>query len=136
MGLQVDDRPIVLSSSVADAADVANGTLRREGTRYVEFEASSAIPWSGRTRPSRLRVGTTLIADEVAIVSASLLAVWVAGAFDNVPLISRLIVAFDPDPHGGTLTFILLTPFWLAALWAFGLYREPGRSIGGMNLSE
>ena len=34
------------------------------------------------------------------------------------------------------LVFILLTPFWLAALWAFGLYREPGRSIGGMNLSE
>jgi exopolysaccharide biosynthesis polyprenyl glycosylphosphotransferase len=34
------------------------------------------------------------------------------------------------------LVFILLTPFWLAALWAFGLYREPGRSIGGLNLSE
>jgi len=136
MGLQVDDRPIVLSSSVADAADVANGTLRREGTRYVELEASSAIPGSGRTRPSRLRVGTTLIADEVAIVAASLLAVWVAGAFDDVPVISRLTVPFELHPHGGTLMFILLTPFWLAALWAFGLYREPGRSIGGMNLSE
>ena len=34
------------------------------------------------------------------------------------------------------MAFVLLTPFWLAALWAFGLYREPGRSIGGMNLSE
>jgi len=91
---------------------------------------------SGRTRPCRLRVGTTLIADEVAIVVASLLAVWVAGAFDDVPVISRLIVPFETDPHGGALVFLLLTPFWLAALWAFGLYREPGRSIGGMNLSE
>ncbi|MCX6363243.1 MAG: sugar transferase [Actinobacteria bacterium] len=91
---------------------------------------------SARTRPSRLRVGTTLIADELAIIAASLLAVWMAGAFDNMPLVSRLITPFDADPHGGPLVFILLTPFWLAALWAFGLYREPGRSIGGMNLSE
>ena len=34
------------------------------------------------------------------------------------------------------MLFVLLTPFWLAALWAFGLYREPGRSIGGINLTE
>ena len=59
-----------------------------------------------------------------------------AGAFDDVPVVSRLITPFDLDPYGGTLAFILLTPFWLAALWGFGLYREPGRSIGGMNLSE
>ena len=135
-GLKVDDRPIALLSRVADAVDVANGTLRREDTRYVVSEASSDATLSARTRPSRLRVGTTLIADELAIVAASLLAVWVAGAFDDVPVVSRLIVPFDADPHGGTLVFILLTPFWLAALWAFGLYREPGRSIGGMNLSE
>jgi exopolysaccharide biosynthesis polyprenyl glycosylphosphotransferase len=134
-GLQLDDRPIVLSSSVADAVNVANGTLRGERKRYAGREVDVAIA-RGRTRPSRLRVGTTMIADEIAIVVASLLAVWVAGAFDNVPLISRLIVPFDTDPHGGTLVFILLTPFWLTALWAFGLYREPGRSVGGMNLSE
>jgi len=113
-----------------------DGALRSEDMRYADLEASSASAASGRTRPSRLRVGTTLIADELAILAASLLAVWVAGAFDEVPLISRLIVPFEADPHGGTLLFVLLTPFWIAALWAFGLYREPGRSIGGMNLSE
>jgi exopolysaccharide biosynthesis polyprenyl glycosylphosphotransferase len=136
---KLDDRPIVVSQHATDAVDVANGTLRGERRRYLELEASPAIAGSARrtrTRPSRLRVGTTLIADELAILAASLLAVWVAGAFDNVPLISRLIVPFAADPHGGTLLFILLTPFWLAALWAFGLYREPGRSIGGLNLSE
>jgi exopolysaccharide biosynthesis polyprenyl glycosylphosphotransferase len=137
MGLQLDERSLVSAPSVADTADVANGTLRGESRRYAGREARPASADSARTtRPAKLRVAATLSADVVAIVASSLLAVWVAGAFDNVPLISRLIVAFDPDPHGGTLTFILLTPFWLAALWAFGLYREPGRSIGGMNLSE
>ncbi|HEY5388505.1 MAG TPA: sugar transferase, partial [Thermoleophilia bacterium] len=126
----------MLSGNVSDVVYVANGTLRGELAQDAEVEARSAPALSGRTRPSKLRVGTTLIADELAIIAASLLAVWVAGAFDNVPVVSRLIVPFDTDPHGGTVMFILLTPFWLAALWAFGLYREPGRSIGGLNLSE
>jgi exopolysaccharide biosynthesis polyprenyl glycosylphosphotransferase len=81
-------------------------------------------------------VAATLAADAVALVAASLLAVWAAGSFDDVPVISRLIRPFEFDPRGGIWTFVLLTPFWLAALWAFGLYREPGRSIGGMNLTE
>jgi len=135
-GLKVDDRPIVLSTRFVDAVDVANGTLRRKDTRYIVRGANAAAAVNARTRPSRLRVGTTLIADELAIIAASLLAVWVAGAFDEVPLVSRFITPFHAHAHGGTLVFILLTPFWLAALWAFGLYREPGRSIGGLNLSE
>ena len=136
-GLQLDDRPIVLSHHAADAMDVANGTLSSESRRYARGEAQGTVAEGVRTiRPAKLRVAATLSADVVAIVAASLLAVWAAGAFDDVPVISRLIVPFEADPHGGTVTFILLTPFWLAALWAFGLYREPGRSIGGMNLSE
>jgi len=135
--LRLDDRSLVVLPSVADAADVANGALRGKSRRYADREALPVMADGARTtRPSRLRVWSTLLADEVAIIAASLLAVWVAGAFDDVLLISRLIVPFDADPHGGTLVFILLTPFWLGALWAFGLYREPGRSIGGMNLSE
>src|SRR5665811_668764 len=137
MGLQVDERPLVSSPSVTDTADVASGTLRGESRCYAGREARPASADSARTtRPAKLRVAATLSADVVAIVADSLLAVWVAGAFDNVPVISRLIVPFESDPHGGVLMFVLLTPFWLAALWAFGLYREPGRSIGGMNLSE
>jgi len=92
MGLQLDELPLMLSQSVADTADVANGTPRDESRRYAGREARLATARSARkTRPSRLRVGTTLIADELAILAASLLAVWVAGAFDDVPLISRLI---------------------------------------------
>ena len=72
----------------------------------------------------------------MAVLAASALAVWVAGAFDDVPVVSRLISPFEYDPHGGILLFMLFTPYWLAVLWAFGLYREPGRSVGGRNLSE
>ena len=134
---KLDDRPIVLSPHFGDAMDVANGTLRGERNRYVDRGALPAIADGARTaRPAKLRVAATLSADAVAIVAASLLAVWAAAALNDVPLVSRLIVPFEADPHGGILVFILLTPFWLAALWAFGLYREPGRSIGGLNLSE
>jgi len=136
MGLKPDERPILVTSSVVDTTRVDKVTITGQGSAHAGREPSPAMAVSGRTRPSRLRAAATLSADIVAIVAASLLAVWVAGAFDDVPVISRLTIPFESDPHGGILTFILLTPFWLAALWAFGLYREPGRSIGGMNLSE
>jgi len=114
---------------------MGNGTLRQSSTYYSEREARAGIAGNVKTRhPANLRVAATLIADAVALAAASLLAVWIAGSFDDVPLISRLITPFEFDPHGGTLTFVLLTPFWLAALWAFGLYREPGRSIGGSDM--
>ena len=118
--------------------DVANGTPRAESRRYAAREAQRAVAESVRTtRPAKLRVAATLSVDVIAILAASLLAVWAAEALGDVPVISRLIVPSESDPHGGgVLMFVLLTPFWLAALWAFGLYREPGRSIGGMNLSE
>jgi len=116
---------------------MGNGTLQHDSTYRSEAATRAATAGSVKARrPSRVRVAATLAADVVAFLSASLLAVWVAGSFDNVPLVSRLITPFDFDPHGGTLTFVLLTPYWLAALWVFGLYREPARSIGGANMSE
>src|SRR5450756_2486057 len=134
---QLDDRPIVLSLHDADTVDVANGTPRGESRQYAGRESRPAITESVRTmRPAKLRVAATLTADAVALVAASLLAVWVAGSFDGVPIISRLVTPFEFGPRGGTLTFIALTPFWLAALWAFGLYREPARSIGGAYMAE
>jgi exopolysaccharide biosynthesis polyprenyl glycosylphosphotransferase len=87
-------------------------------------------------RPSKLRVIATLAADAIALVLSSFLAAWLASGFDDIPVISRLNGPFESDPIGGLLLFVLLTPYWLAALWAFGLYREPGRSIGGFNLGE
>ena len=116
---------------------MGNGTLRESSTYYAERATRAGIAGNVRTRrPSRMRVAATLTADALALVAASLLAVWVAGSFDTVPVVSRLVTPFELDPHDGTLTFLLLTPFWLAALWAFGLYREPGRSIGGASMSE
>jgi exopolysaccharide biosynthesis polyprenyl glycosylphosphotransferase len=137
LGLRLDERPLILQASVADAADMANGTVRGESARCAGLDAPRVASDDARTmRPAKLRVAATLSADVVAIVAASLLAVWVAGAFDHVPVFSRLTLPFDSHPYGGAVSFVILTPFWLAALWAFGLYREPGSSIGGMNLSE
>ena len=103
---------------------MADGTLRGESRQDAGRESRPAITESARTtRPAKLRVAATVSADVVGIVAASLLAVWIAGSFDEVPIMSRLITPFEFDPRGGTLVFILLTPFWLAALWAFCLYR-------------
>jgi exopolysaccharide biosynthesis polyprenyl glycosylphosphotransferase len=89
-----------------------------------------------RTHPFKLRVVATLGADVVALLAAALLAVWFAGVLDDIPVLSRMVRPFESDPDSGTLALLALIPFWLAALWAFGLYRDPGRSIGGMSLSE
>ncbi len=116
---------------------MGNGTLQHGSTYYTEPATRADIAGHVKTRrPTKLRVAATLTADALALVAASLLAVWIAGSFDNVPIVSRLAAPFELDPRGGTLTFLLLTPFWLAVLWAFGLYREPGRSIGGASMSE
>ena len=77
------------------------------------------------TRPS-CASGATLTADAVALIAASLLAVWAAASFGGVPVVGRLITPFETVQHGEVLVFILLTPFWLATFWAFGLYREIG----------
>jgi len=137
MGLQRDERPLASPLGVADTADVAEGTRRGESRQYAGRESRPAITESARTtRPAKLRVAAALAADAVTLVAASLLAVWIAGSFDGVPIISRLITPVEFDARGGTLTFIFLTPFWFAALWAFGLYREPARSIGGAYMAE
>jgi len=87
-----------------------------------------------RRDPFRLRVVATLVADVVAVLCASLLAVEFARVLDDVPVVDRAVRAYDVDPVLGMWTFVLLVPLWIAALWAFGLYREPGRSIGGGSL--
>ncbi len=87
-------------------------------------------------RPSSLRVVATLVADTAALVGSSILAVWVALELHHLPLLGALNGSFEGRPGAGAMLLIALTPYWLAALWAFGLYREPGRSIGGFNLGE
>src|SRR5450756_2585941 len=88
---QLDERPVVSSPGVADTADVADGTPRGESRQYAGRESRPAITESVRTmRPAKLRVAATLTADAVALVAASLLAVWIAGSFDNVPILSLI----------------------------------------------
>ena len=87
-------------------------------------------------RPSRLRVVATVSADVAALLTAALLAVWIASSFDDVPLLHRIDGAFDSDPKLGLIVLVLLTPYFVAALWVYGLYREPARSVGGFNLGE
>jgi len=81
-------------------------------------------------------VAATLTADAIALAISAVVAAWAAGMLVDTPFLGRLTGPFAVDPRGGVLLFVCLTPFWLAALWAFGLYREPGRSIGGFNLAE
>jgi exopolysaccharide biosynthesis polyprenyl glycosylphosphotransferase len=116
---------------------VANGTLQQERTRYAPRTAVSRGEGKvRRRRPSKLRVVATLAADAIGLVMSSLLIVWVAAWFDDIPVISSLNGPFENDPGGVVLLFVCLTPYWLAALWVYGLYREPGRSIGGFNLAD
>jgi exopolysaccharide biosynthesis polyprenyl glycosylphosphotransferase len=87
-------------------------------------------------RPSELRVVATLASDIISLVISAVLAVWVVSEFDDVPLLHRLNGPFEGDLRSGILVFVCLTPFWLAALWVYGMYREPARSVGGFNLGE
>jgi len=134
---------------VVDASDMAHDVLIEEDRASAVIRAVPALGEGARAalsagaalpartaHPARARLIATLGADAVAIVAASLLAVWAAGAFAAVPVVGRLIAPFESGAYGGALTFVLLTPYWLATLWVFGLYREPGRGIGGMDLSE
>ena len=116
---------------------MGNGVLQEDDARYADLDArASGVEATRASTPSHLRVVTTVVADAVAIVAASVLAGLAGDALADAPLADRLFASFDAEPYGGAYAFILLLPYWLAALWAFGLYREPGRSIGGKNLAD
>jgi exopolysaccharide biosynthesis polyprenyl glycosylphosphotransferase len=136
-GVQLGEPHLLLPRASADTADVGNGALQEDGAGLAEVDARpSGVESARAATPSHLRVVTTVVADAVAIVAASMLAAAVGDALSEAPLVHRLFSAFDADPRYGVYGLLLLVPYWLAALWAFGLYREPGRSIGGMNLTD
>ena len=116
---------------------MGNGALKEDGVRYPAQRGRVAKAGATNARsPSRLRVATTLTADAVALVASAMLAGWVGAALADALVLDRLFASFGADPRGGIVVFVLTTPYWLAALWAFGLYREPGRSIGGRNVTD
>ena len=91
--------------------------------------AGAAAP--AHVSPFRRRVAAALVSDVSAVTFASLVSVQLTRALDGVPVAGRLVRPFEVEPSLGVYAFLLLVPFWIAALWAFGLYREPGRSLGG-----
>ena len=95
-----------------------------------------AAPRLHSTSPARRRAVTALCADVLTVLLSAVLAVAAVSALDEVPVAGRLFAPFEGHPTGGPLLFVVLTPYWLAALWVFGLYREPARSIGGMSLQD
>jgi exopolysaccharide biosynthesis polyprenyl glycosylphosphotransferase len=120
-------------ASVADTAYVGNGTtqdsrtLGRVGPRE---QTRTARP------PRNLRVLATLAADVLALVVTALIASWLSRRLATTPLLGRVFRPFPEDPQGGALVLIALVPWWVATLYVFGLYREPGRSIGGSSVLE
>jgi len=136
-GTKKDEYTLRSEACVVDTADVSTGTFKDDRTGFTELGLLEAGGEQVRERhPGYLRVVTTVTADAVALVASAMLAGWIGDLLSNAPIIHRLFAAFDADPRGGVTLFLLFTPYWLAALWAFGLYREAGRSIGGMNLTE
>ncbi|HEY5169358.1 MAG TPA: sugar transferase [Thermoleophilia bacterium] len=113
---------------------MGDGAFEESAARTAAAAAREA---GARTRrPSHLLVVATVSADIAALLTASLLSVWVASSFDNLPLLHKLGGGFDSDPKLGLVMLVLLTPYFVAALWVYGLYREPARSVGGFNLGE
>ena len=133
----VANPPLVLPKGVADTGDMTDGTLEEARAQRAAVQAAADTPGAIRSRrPTWLRVAATLSADAVALVLASVLAAWLATKFDGIAFFRGFSGPFERDPRVDVLVFVLLTPYWLAALWGFGLYNEPGRSIGGFNLGE
>ena len=129
-------RPSWSPQGVADTVNMA-----RRHARRAQGAARAAAPRRSATRPARGRAGRPSCASprrwsptpsrssppRCSPSGSSL-------EFDHLPLLERLNGSFEGDPARRRAAVRLLTPYWLAALWAFGLYREPGRSIGGFNL--
>ncbi len=129
----MEDVPLLFPVDVADVANMTDEAVRGRDMRGERTTRASA---RRAQTPAKLRVVVTAGADAIGILIASLLAVFVADALSGVSVVGRLVTPFAGDVPGDLITFVLLIPFWLATLWAFGLYREPGRSIGGASLSE
>ncbi len=116
---------------------MTDGTLEEARAQRVSAEAAAdAVAGARAHRPTWLRVAATLSADTVALVLASVVAAWLATRFDDVAFFRGFHGPLEMDPPTDVALFVCLIPYWLAALWGFGLYKEPGRSIGGFNLGE
>ncbi len=136
-GASLHDPSLEVSQSVADVENMGDTTLtERRAERLDRGSRAAGVADGARRRPSSLRVAATLAADAVALAVSALLVALIAVSLGSVGVIDRLSGPFVTEPGTGLLLFLGLVPYWIAVLWVFGLYREPGRSIGGFNLGE
>ncbi|MEE4275373.1 MAG: sugar transferase [Thermoleophilia bacterium] len=77
-----------------------------------------------------------MAADAIALAFSAFVAVWAVGAFETAPIVGRLFGAFPSAAVPSLWLLLALTPVWVVMLYVFGLYREPGRSIGGATSLE
>jgi exopolysaccharide biosynthesis polyprenyl glycosylphosphotransferase len=122
--------------SVADTVNMGDGTLEERRAQRAARGRSEAMTARRLRRPSELRVVATLASDIISLAVSSVLAVGLASALDGLSLLHRISGPFDVDSRVGVIVLLCLTPYWLAALWVYGMYREPSRSVGGLNLGE
>ncbi len=131
------DPALEVSEGVADVENMGDTTLsERRAERLDRGSRAAEAAGGARRRPSALRVAATLAADAAALAVSAIFVAWIVAGLGSVSVIDRLGGPFVSEPGVGLLLFLALIPYWLAVLWAFGLYREPGRSIGGFNLGE
>ncbi len=134
--IRIREDSLLLRADVADGVYMADEALRGQDLYDDRTAHALSTRRVAGKRPAKLRIAATVGADALGILIASVVAVWLADALADLPLVDRLVAPFPGVIRGGVLSLVVLVPYWLAALWAFGLYREPGRSIGGASLSR
>lgn len=125
---------VVSGGGVADTVNVGERTLHNELAARRAARARDHA--AERRRPAWLRQAATVAADVVALAFSAFVAVWAVGALDTAPVLGRLLGAFPGAQVPSLWLLLALTPAWIAMLYVFGLYKQPGRSIGGATSLE
>lgn len=104
-----------------------------------EIDPASGIPVRERPvvgSPSAARIVATVAADTTSLAVAALLTGALAASPNSVPVARRLFEVFPPSGTRDLVLLLALVPYWLAALYAFGLYKASGSSIRGASVEN
>ena len=108
---------------VADIVNMPDQTLQERRALHAPSTAAAHEEDVRTHRPSSLRVAATLVADTVALVGSSILAVWVALELHHLPLLDALNGSFEGRPGAGAL--LLVVAHTVLARGAVGLRPLP-----------
>jgi len=81
--------------------------------------------------PAAARVAATVAADVLSLAAAAVITAGLMVALGHVPSIRRILEIFPSNAFTSMVLLLTLVPYWLFLLYAFGLYRASGASIGG-----